>query len=157
MSHYRANIERGDPAWAVTMNFGSTCTEQICTKAWVGEKVNVQTHIVTYMSPKITDMQGLGIENGGFCVGCPGGWGGCYLTQQTLPMCLTTAQLDPCCCISVFLMRHPHLSNVNLISEVTRWTFFLYNLLQNSCAGVKLKSTQWCCMRALVYIRWCRQ
>ena len=72
MSHYRANIEKGDPAWAVTMNFGSTCTEQICTKAWVGEKVNVQTHIVTYMSPKITDMQGLGIENGGFCVGCPG-------------------------------------------------------------------------------------
>ena len=75
MSHYRANIERGDLAWAVTMNFGSTCTEQICTKAGVGEKVNVQTHIVTYMSPKITDMQGLGIENGGFCVGCPGGWG----------------------------------------------------------------------------------
>ena len=114
-------------------------------------------HILSHASPKNTDMQGLSIENSDYCVGCPERGRGCYLTQQTLPMCLTTTQLDPCCCISVFLMRHPHVSNVNLISEVTSWGVFK-NLLQNFYTGVgfgdlcRLHITQlFYFMRALIY------
>ena len=71
------------------------------------------------MSTKNADMQGLGIENGGYCVGCPGGTGGRVLLNSTDPPYVShNRSAGTCsCCISVFLMRQqvPH-SDVNLIS-----------------------------------------
>ena len=120
----------------VTMNFSSTCTEQICTNAWIKQKLNVQTHIYCHMRrPKTQICKDWALRRTAIVSGVQRGGGGCYLTQQTLPMCLTTTQLDPCCCISVFLMRHPHVSNVNLISEVTSSGVFK-NLLHNFYTGV---------------------
>ena len=90
------------------------------------------------MSIKNADMQGLGIENGGYCVGCPGGpEGGCYLTQQTLPMCLTTAQREPAAAVFLYFLcarRSPTQMSISSAGKVLK-IHFKSRIL--SCAEVK--------------------
>ena len=92
------------------------------------QKVNVETHIIVahICPPKMqickdwTSPIMAAIVLGDHLVGR-----GCYLTQQTLPMCLTTAQLEPCCCISYFLYATARLkcqSPPQLVGPLKKWS-----------------------------------
>ena len=112
--------------------------------------------------PKMQICRDWALRMGAIVWGVQGGpEGGCYLTQQTLPMCLTTAQREPAAAVFLYFLcasRSPH-SDVNLIS----WEGF-ENLLQKQnsflCWGKVLG--MWiirlrCITRAVVIVRWWQQ
>ena len=63
--------------------------------------------------------------------------GGCYLTQQTLPMCLTTAQREPAAAVFLYFLcasRSPTQMSISSAGKVLK-IYFKSRIL--SCAAVK--------------------